>query len=450
MRLNTPAARARPITHEGAPGPWILAEDQLRRSVMTCMLWEKAFYEDGEEISERIARLAKEVDPRTVANLAIEARTTHHLRHVPLLLCSVLAETAAGTSVVSYTLPEVIRRADELTEFLAVHAKRNGVGPDKLKPIISAQIKKGLARAFTRFDEYQLAKYDRPGAIKLRDALFLSHAKPRDGEQAAVWDRLVKGELQVPDTWEVGLSGGGDKKEVFTRLLEERKLGYLALLRNLRNMWAAGVESDLIREAILARRGAYNVLPFRFVAAARVMPTLEAELDTAMMASLAESPTWKGRTVILVDVSGSMDSQLSHRSAMKRIDVACALAAVIKSDERRVFSFSNEVVEVPPRTGMAMIDAITSSQLNWGTYLGKAVAHVNTLPHDRLIVVTDEQSHDPVPTPTAKHAYMVNIAPYRHSVGYEGGWQRVSGWSERILQYVQELEKMEAPVTVPA
>ena len=102
----------------------------------------------------------------------------------------------------------------------------------------------GLARAFTKFDAYQLAKYDSDrGRIKLRDVLFLCHAKPKDAEQAAVWKKLVENTLEFPDTWEVALSAGKDKRENFERLLRESKLGGMAVLRNLRLMLAAGVDA---------------------------------------------------------------------------------------------------------------------------------------------------------------------------------------------------------------
>src|SRR6202007_2263470 len=106
---------------------------------------------------------------------------------------------------------------------------------------LSAQVKKGLAAAFTKFDEHALAKYDRAGVVRLRDVLFLCHAKPKDADQAGSWRRLIEGHLYTPDTWEVTLSRGGDKREHWERLLAEHKLGGLALLRNLRNMKDAGV-----------------------------------------------------------------------------------------------------------------------------------------------------------------------------------------------------------------
>src|SRR5690606_23450596 len=125
-----------------------------------------------------------------------------------------------------------------LAEFVALYW-RDGKRP------LSAQMKKGLARAFCKFDAYQLAKYDRPGPVRLRDVLFLVHAKPAAATQADTWKKLAAKALDSPDTWEVALSAGADKRDTFERLLKEKKLGYLALLRNLRNMDQAGVDEAL-------------------------------------------------------------------------------------------------------------------------------------------------------------------------------------------------------------
>src|SRR5208282_1025160 len=115
---------------------------------------------------------------------------------------------------------------------------------------ISAQIKKGLARALTKFDAYQLAKYDRDGAVRIKDVLFLVHARPKDADQAKVWKQLVDGELPSADTWEVSLSSGKDKRGTFERLIAENRLGGLALLRNLRLMQKAEVPRNIIAEAV--------------------------------------------------------------------------------------------------------------------------------------------------------------------------------------------------------
>src|SRR5579863_4333351 len=246
--------------HEGAPARNISAELQLRRSVLACLLWEDQFYEEGVEIAGRIASLVPKVKPEVVVALAIEARGKMKLRHAPLLLVREMARQKEHRALVRKTLAQVIQRADELAEFVAIYWK-DGKVP------LSAQVKKGLAEAFRKFDEYQLAKYDRSGPIRLRDVLFLCHAKPRDTEQATLWKRMIQGELETPDTWEVALSSGADKRQAWERLLRERKLGALALLRNLRNMEQAGVEESLVLDA-LENMSASRVLPFRFIAAA--------------------------------------------------------------------------------------------------------------------------------------------------------------------------------------
>jgi 60 kDa SS-A/Ro ribonucleoprotein len=433
-RMNV-AVRNPVFTHEGASAVANLtALQELRRSVLSCLLWEDQFYESGASIADRIKSNAAKVDLNKLADLAIEARGTFNLRHVPLLLLTALIERGRGQPGVSDVIYNVVQRADEMGELLAMYWANK-----KNKHMIPAQMRKGLARTLTKFNEYQLAKYDRDGAVKLRDVLRLARPTPKDAEQAALWKRAVKRELVVPDTWEVALSGGADKKETFERLIREGQLGYLALLRNLRNMAQAGCDPDLVKQAIVARKGgAQRVFPFRYVAAARAAPQFEPALDQALCEAIAEMPILSGKTIVLVDVSGSMDDKLSSKSDMKRIDAAAALAAIAPGD-LRMFTFSNALVEVPPRRGMAGVDAVIRSQTHGGTELGAAVQRVNAFPHDRLIVITDEQSHDRVPEPTAKRAYMINVASYKNGVGY-GRWTHIDGFSEGVLRYIREVE----------
>lgn len=420
-------------THGGAPAfPRLTAEQRLRRAVMSCLLWEDQFYVDGKTIAEQIQEAASAVSPQVLSTVAIQARNDYKLRHVPLLLTASLAKR--GGPVVADTIVQVVQRADELSEFLSLYWK-DGKTP------ISKQVKKGLGLAFQKFNAYQLAKYDRAKAIRLRDVLFMIHAKPKDEAQAAVWKQLVDGTLPAPDTWEVGLSAGKDKKETFERLIRENQLGYLALLRNLRNMVDSGVDESLIRDAIIARNGADKVLPFRYVAAARACPRMEPAIDQALSETISELPVLPGKTAILVDVSGSMDTKLSAKSDLNRADAAAALASLIHGD-LRVFSFSSHVVEVPPRRGMAGVDTILRSQPHGGTALAQAVHAINQqVPHDRLIVITDEQATDGrVPDPVCKNAYMVNVASYKNGVGY-GKWKHIDGFSESVIRWIVEVER---------
>jgi 60 kDa SS-A/Ro ribonucleoprotein len=442
-------------THEGAPARNISDELQLRRSVLACMLWENQFYEDGIEIAGRIAELVPKVQAERVAALAIEAREQMKLRHAPLLLVREMARHKTHRGLVAETLERVIQRADELCEFVAIYWKDGRVP-------LSGQVKKGLAAAFPKFDEYQLAKYDRGGPIKLRDILFLCHAKPRDDAQAGVWKKLIWGRLAVPDTWEVALSASGagngaTKREVWTRLVNENKLGALALLRNLRNLREAGVDEKLVL-ASLGGMNTQRVLPFRFLAAARYAPQWEPVLETAMLKCVTSQPKLAGKTVLLIDVSGSMIAPLSRRSEMLRTDAAYGLAVLLREIGERlaVYSFSDNLVEVPARRGFALRDAIDASQRHNGTYLGKAVEQLNQKErYDRLIVITDEQAHDSVPNPgswsdgqpalsspkgSRPSGYVINVASYKNGVGY-GKWTHIDGWSESVVEYVRLLEQ---------
>ena len=459
-RINVPQ-KSHLKTYEGAPARIINAEAQLRRSVMACLLWEKQFYEDGIDIAERITQLVPNVDGRTVSLIANEARNQMHLRHVPLLITREMARYPDHKTYVAATLEQIIQRADELAEFAAIYWK------DGKQPL-SAQVKKGLARAFPKFDAYQLAKYDRPGAVRLRDVLFQCHAKPKDEKQAKVWKKLIDGTLEPPDTWEVGLSSGADKKETWTRLLKEKKMAAMAVLRNLRNFDRDSVDQDLVRES-LATMNISKVLPFRFIAAARYAPQLEPEIEIAMMKGLKDHPKLKGHTVLLIDISGSMDVALSRKSQMQRTDAASGLAILAREicEQVDIFSFSNQLVRIPPRHGFALRDAIMDSQEHSGTYLGSAVKAIygpktmkidgdqqwgyaigpfrgQNLSPDRLIVITDEQSHDTVPNPKGI-GYMINVGSYKHGVGY-GPWIHIDGWSEAVIRYIQAMEDIKNPI----
>jgi 60 kDa SS-A/Ro ribonucleoprotein len=423
-------------THEGAPARHISAEQELRRSVLACMLWENQFYEDGVAIAGRIRELVPKVAAEKVAALAMEARSHMKLRHAPLLLVREMARVATHRQLVAETLFRVIQRADELSEFVALYWSEG-------KQPLSAQVKKGLAAAFTKFDEYALAKYNRASPVKLRDVLFLCHAKPVDTAQAELWKRLVADELSTPDTWEVALSGGADKREAWERLLEENKLGALALLRNLRNMAEAKVSEPLIAVG-LGRMKTERVLPFRFIAAARYAPQWERELEQAMFRSLdgknGEGPSrLPGKTVLLVDVSGSMDAPLSRRAEMRRNDAAYGMAILLReiAEQCSVYTFSDKLVRVPSRQGFALRDALNASQPHNGTYLGRALGELDEK-YDRLIVITDEQSHDAVPNPRAR-GYVINVASFQNGVGY-GKWVHIDGWSDSVIEYIRAAE----------
>ncbi len=420
-------------TYEGGPAVTFSPIKELERAVLSCFLWEDTFYEDGVSIAQRIHELVRRCSVEEVAELATKARKGFRLRHAPLWLVLGLLDKKPG-KVLADLIYEVVDRPDELTELLSLY------WGDGKKPI-PFQMKRGLGRAFNKFDEYQLAKYNRKTEVKLADVMKMVHAKPKNVAQNDVFKRLIAGELRTPDTWEVNLSGGKDKKETFTRLLSERKLGYMALLRNLRNMHSVGVDEDLVQSELIRGAKFSKALPFRFIAAAKACPDWEPAIDEAMQLTLENQDKIPGTTVLVVDHSGSMSARVSGKSEINRFDAACGVAILLAGicEKLKVLVFSHETAAVPPRKGFALSDAMHKA-VNWGgTWLGAAVTRANVIPHDRMVVITDEQSHDEVGSPKNR-GYMVNVAQYQHGVGY-GSWIRVNGWSEAVVDWIREYEK---------
>jgi len=432
MKTNTKHDQTTVRTHEGSPAKTITDLQELRRSVLSCMLWEDQFYENGVAIAQRIADLSKKVKPQEVEALAIEAREKMHLRHVPLHLLRSLAKDGKMTA---NTLTQVIQRPDEIMEFVSLYWSDG-------KQSLSGQVKKGLAGAFNKFNEYNFAKYNRDAKVKLRDVLFLCHPKPKDAAQQEIFNKIVNKTLKTADTWENALSTGENKRESFERLMKEGNLGGLAFLRNLRNMREFKCDEKLVK-SYFDTANFSRVLPFRFIAAARYAPNLEPELEKAMFKGLENHAKLDRKTYLLIDVSGSMDWKLSDKSDMMRLDAACALSMLVREicDDVEVHTFSHNTVLVPPRRGFALRDAIVQSQQHGGTYLGQAVKQINSAKKatDRLIVFTDEQSHDTVPGPNGL-GYMINVASYQNGVGY-GPWTHVDGFSEAIVDWILALEK---------
>jgi 60 kDa SS-A/Ro ribonucleoprotein len=468
--MNTRAVSTPPIfTEEGGKAKKISAKEQLRRLTLATLLWEDNFYIDGKSLVDFITESIGANKPVDVAAIAVEAREKQHLRHLPLLMVRELARMEnVPKGLVRDTLSRVIQRADEIAEFLAIY------WADGKIPLAS-QIKKGLSDAFNKFNAYQFAKYDRANAIKLRDVAFLVHPKPVDKEHAEIFARMLNkdhypsetkggfkvkqklrlGEfapLDTPDTWETSLSAGegkkttAEKKKEWTRLLDENKLGAMALIRNLRNMTEASVDDEKIRKALAAIKPE-KVLPFRFIAAARHASKFERELEAGMFICLEGMPKLTGKTVLLVDVSGSMEGMISGKSEISRLDAGCGLAMLVSELAKtfQVYTFSEGLANVPPRRGFALAEGIKKSQSHGGTFLGDALTKLYKATEniDRLIVITDEQSHDQVSFKRNIPTYVINVAANKNGIGYGTGITHIDGWSEAVIDFIQKLEESE-------
>jgi hypothetical protein len=307
------------------------------------------------------------VSPGFVARLAVYARTEMHLRSIPLLLLVELAKVHNGDDLVARAVEKTVLRADEIMELLMCYQWRNP-SKDSRKKLgkLSRQIQNGLQRAFNRFDEYQFAKYDRDNLeVKLRDALFLVHPKAKDEQQQALFDKIVNRQLETPYTWETELSALGqqqfasdeEKNIAFRKKWEELigsgKLGYMALMRNLRNMLQADVSfssvqsvADRLSDAVQVAKS--KQLPFRYLSAYREIEkvnstgtsTLMSALEAAVKHSAANIEGFDESTRVLIasDVSGSMWTNVSAKSTVRLFDIGLLLSMLLKSRCKQVIS----------------------------------------------------------------------------------------------------------------
>lgn len=436
MKFNTPNTCTLK-THEGGPSSPLKPIEQLRRTVLACLLWEDTFYEDGKSIADRIEETVKHCEGIDVLRLCIDAHVNYHLRHAPLWLMISLIKHHRNLPGVADAIERLCGRPDQMTELLALYWK------DGRRPI-PAQMKKGLARAFCKFDEYQLAKWNKGGKVKLKDVLFMCHAKPKDDAQAEVWKRLVSNDLKTADTWETRLSDGQDKKESFQELLEMRKMGTMAILMNLRNMQQSGVSKDLVKANLVSDK-IRPMLPFKFIAAAKACPQWEDMVDEAMVMSIRKKEKLPGLTFVYVDVSGSMQYPMSVKSEMNRQDAAAAFAILLREccEKVEIFTFSNQCCYVPSRHGMALKDAIAKSQPNAGTDLDlpMRLLEINKPKElSRVIVITDEQVNSRIQKVSLKNKYILNVGSNKNGIENFDNWLQISGFAEASIDYIREVE----------
>jgi len=358
MKFNTRKMEAnQTVNYQGEKAYTLTPQLELYTAVATSALNDQ-FYATADDRLLRLRELIAKNDAAFVAKLAVYAREQMYLRSVPLVLAVELAKQHSGNGIVGKLTNRIVQRADEITELLAYYTLANERKDTKKLNKLSKQIQKGLADAFNRFDEYQFAKYNRDASVTLKDALFLVHPRAKDEAQQGLFDKIVKDELQVPYTWEVELSALGqnnfDSPELkraalrnkWQELIFSNKMGYMALLRNLRNILEAEVSKEALDQVCAYLGDARAVarskqLPFRFLSAYRELKELKNgrvgkvldALEEAVLVSAANIAGYDEdtRVVIAADVSGSMQKTISPKSKVQNYDIGLMLAMLLQS-----------------------------------------------------------------------------------------------------------------------
>jgi 60 kDa SS-A/Ro ribonucleoprotein len=373
------------VNHAGAEAFVLTPQLELYTAVATAALSDQ-FYEKATDKLERLRKLMAGNDAAFVAKLAVYVREQMYLRSVPMVLAVELAKVHSGDNLVSKLTNRVVQRADEIAEVLAYYALANQRIEVKQLNKLSKQLQKGLGDAFNKFDEYQFAKYNRDAAVKLKDALFIVHPKAKDEAQQLLFNKIVNNELQAPYTWEVELSAVGQQKfdsvelkkaavrAKWEELIYSNKLGYMAMLRNLRNILEAEVSKEAL-DKVCGYIGNENAvanskqLPFRFLSAyrelkelknGRVSKVLEA-LETAVLHTAANLAGYGEDTkvVIAADVSGSMQQPISAKSKVQNFDIGVMLAMLLQNRCGHVitgmFGDTWKVINVPKKNILASV-----------------------------------------------------------------------------------------------
>lgn len=431
-------------THQGGAGKAYDARVTLERLVFTCMLWEDTFYIDGKSVYDQIKAKVLEVnDIDFVLRLAHKNRVENGLRHASVLLLVAAIESLKGKndpskSLIKDYIPKICTRPDDLTEMVALYWQ----GASRKKPL-TWQMISGVRKALNGYSAYSIAKYSKRGAVRLRDLLHLSHARPKDADRALLFKELSNDTIKVPDTWEVAISAAkeeSEKRAEWKRLFDEDKLGDLALLRNLRNLYQNGISLKALG-AKLETLDANKLFPFQLFTAAKIMPELTGSLDELLARHNAKNYAhFNGKTAIFVDTSGSMRDPLSAKGVSRRVDAACALSVqfAMCSDDWEIIPYDTRVHPIIKTAPSLKLATSIASYGGGGTYTYKVVTdwiNNNGIP-DRIIIITDEQVGDWGRLPNyGASQWIINIAPYEKGLRHSQ-WNLINGFSANVVKYV--------------
>ncbi len=491
------------------------AEMELYTAVVSSML-QDSYYEKADDRLARIQKLVPQVAPEFVAKLAIYTREQMHLRSVPLVLIGELAKVHRGDNLVSHTIERVVSRPDEITELLAYYQLTNQRTDTKKLGKLSKQIQKGLAMSFNRFDGYQFAKYNRNASVTLKDALFLVHPKAKDEAQQELFNQIAKDSLPVPYTWETELSQLGQrafasetekqqaKAAKWEELVLSGKVGYMALLRNLRNIVTQG--TDVALTGALKQIADKNKvlrskqLPFRFLSAYAEIealteknPMFESEktkinaalkaIEQAVVFATDNIPVAAGKTLILSDNSGSMFGDMGGKSvvsAMSRrttADIANLFAVLywLRAEDTLVGLFGDNLVMPSLNRKHSVFEnfkTINAEAKKCGPSTEQGIFDMMEMllekkqKVDRIIIFSDCQVGSKCNWFDKKRragndfnklfqayrqinpsvvTYSVDLKGYGNTL-FDEGVMTVAGWSEKIFDMMVSLEEKESVI----
>ena len=429
-------------------------------SILLTSFANDSFYKSSDETFETLKELIIKCDKKFVAKAIVYARTQFGMRSITHCATSELAKYISGEEWAKDFYSSVIYRPDDMMEILSYHKEKNGKIPSAMK--------KGIAKAFDKFDEYTLAKYRGEGkGYKLIDVVNLVHPIPTE-KNAEALNKLVKGGLKSFDTWETELTKAGQiaknetekealKKAVWVNLIKEKKIGYFALLRNLRNIIEQAPEViteafEMLTNETLIKKSL--VLPFRFTTAfdeieklsdGKIVREVLIGLNKAVDISISNVPIFDGETLVVLDVSGSMSGRPSQIGSLFS-------AILVKSNNADFITFSNDSQYRNINTMDSTITIANSIKFASGGTNFKSIFQVANQKYDRVIILSDMQGWIGGTTPTKefneyKERFSINPFVYSFNLNGFGTMQFpeknvfcLAGFSEKVFDIMKMME----------
>ena len=442
------------------------AKSKLVTQVLTSFFNENKFYGDNSAEMQETIKSVIATDPKFVANLAVFARREFNMRSVAHILTAYLAHEVEGKPYTRNTVKAVSLRGDDVTEIMACYLNLFG------KPIPNP-LRKGIADVMQGFDEYTLAKYKGEGkAVKMRDLLCLCRPKPKNELQSEMWRRLLNGQLEIPYTWETELSAKGNNAKIWEELIDSKKVGYMALLRNLRNILKANPSNvnkvlEYIENPEAVRKS--KQLPFRYLSAYKELANIGGSrvfdaLENAVEASVENMPKLEGTTVIAVDVSGSMSNSVSEKSEVRCYEIAMLLGLIANKicDNSIFYVFNTDIEKYAISRRSGILETATRSKCGGGTnmYLPFEKMISDRINADRIIVISDNMcnsgggwySSKPVQSLADEYRRKTGNDIWVHAIDLQGyGTQQfhgaktniIAGWSEKVFAFIKLAEQEE-------
>lgn len=435
------------LTYEGGEGIKLSCAQDFLLAASTCFI-EDSFYEGANVQIERLLSKAAKLPAEFVAKTAIYLRTTMGMRSVSHILAAYLAFKTFPNKKGFYN--SIVHRPDDMLEIMALMTKS---GQKWSNPML-----RGFASKIETLSPYALTKYKGTGKeVNMYDLINICHPKSND-----TLHDFMHGKLTSADTWEVAISTAKtleEKQIQWDRLVQEHKLGYLALIRNLRNIlevnntnWIKNLLIEQITDPVSIEKSL--VFPYQIYNAWRQVSDnqIQEALQKACELSLNNVPLLSGSTEVLVDLSGSMDTYMSERSNITYADIACLFALTIaaKQDNAEIECFATYACKFYPNK-FDLEDIYYMKQLRqytgYGTDLPNAIRSLSTS-KDRLIIITDEQTMGATEAALIRYSeqygrpevYAISLGGYDNHVLPHAN--HISGLNNKLFDYINMVESI--------